>query len=245
MLATYKLSNEESTATGFVLEAEDGRRFLVTSAHVLEKMAGETAVLVSRTEKDGEYFRKDVKLAVRDGKKPLWVKHLKQDVAVMELELPEDSGVQALPVSVLATDDLAQSSGYTVGSGVVVLGFPTRFEVNGAGFPVARRGGVASFPVIPMAKNPTVIVDFTTFEGDSGGPVFMRLNGGNGKPLLVGLVVSQFRHTEKLKTFTGTQTIHHSLGLSTVVQAEAIRETLELAAKKEGEVDGDGGEKEG
>ena len=44
MRATHKLFNEKSTATGFVLAAEDGRNFLVTAAHVFEKMEGEAAV---------------------------------------------------------------------------------------------------------------------------------------------------------------------------------------------------------
>ena len=39
--ATYKLFNEKSTATGFVLEAEDGRKFLVSAAHVFDKMEGD------------------------------------------------------------------------------------------------------------------------------------------------------------------------------------------------------------
>ena len=46
--ATYKLFNEGSTATCFVLEDEGGQQYVVTAAHVFEKMSGEKAVLVSR-----------------------------------------------------------------------------------------------------------------------------------------------------------------------------------------------------
>ena len=248
VLATHKLFNEKSTATGFVLEAEDGRRFLVTAAHVFEKMEGEAAVLVSRTQDagaDGQFQRKDVKIAVRDGEKPLWVKHPTQDVAAMELKVPEGSGVRPLPIAILAEDTAAAAAGFTVGVEVWVLGYPTRFEVNEIGFPVCRRGCVASYPVVPIGKHPTMIIDYSTFEGDSGGPVFIRRHGEDRKPMLVGLVVSQFRHTENLETFTGKQTINHPLGLATVAQAGVIRETLELAmgdaetgkkkAEKEGE----------
>ncbi|MFT4547137.1 MAG: hypothetical protein ACI9MB_001083 [Verrucomicrobiales bacterium] len=230
VLATFKIFNEKSTATGFVLEVEGGRQFLVSAAHVFEKMKGDKAVLVSRKKKDGGYERKELGIAVRDGEKPLWVKHLDHDVAVLELDLPEDSGVQALPLSVLASDEVARASGYTVGTDVLVLSYPTRVEANGAGFPIARRGGVASFPVLPMAENSLMMVDFTTFEGDSGGPVFIRQAGeGDEMPLVLGLVIAQFRHTEMLETFTGSQTINHPLGLSSVVQALAIREVVQKA----------------
>ena len=227
--ATFKVFNEKSTATGFVLKTEDGRQFLVSAAHVFEKMSGEKAILVSRTERDEVFNRKDIEIRVRKGERPLWFRHAKQDVAVLELDLPDDSGVLALPDSVLATDGAMRSKEFTVGTDVLVFGFPTRFEVNGAGFPVCRRGAVASFPILPMSKNSTMIIDFTTFEGDSGGPVFIR-NGD--QPMVVGLVASQFWHTENLKTFNTKQTINHSLGLATIAQASVIRQTLDMAIKK-------------
>ena len=61
--------------------------------------------------------------------------------------------------------------------------------------------------------------------------MFLEKSGGAQEPLVVGLVVAQFRHTENLETFSGKQTIHHPLGLSTVAHAEAIRQTLKKAAE--------------
>ena len=147
-----------------------------------------------------------MKIAVRDGVEPLWVKHPTQDVAAMELEVPAGSGVKPLPIAVLADDPAAASAGFTVGSDVLVLGFPTRFEVAKIGFPVCRRGCIASFPVVPIDQNPTMIIDHSTFEGDSERAGLHRCRPGDAsKPLLVALVVSQFRHTENLVTFTGKQ----------------------------------------
>lgn len=113
VLATHKLFNEKSTATGFVLQAEDGRRFLISAAHVFEKMEGESAVLVSRTQDEGtygDYQRKDVKIAVRDGEKlktftgtqttnhPLWLATVAQAGVIREtldlaMEKKEAEGV--------------------------------------------------------------------------------------------------------------------------------------------------------
>jgi hypothetical protein len=89
-------------------------------------------------------------------------------LAAMGLEGPAGSGVKPLPIAVLADDPAAASAGFTVGSNVLVLGFSTRFEVAKLGFPVCRRGCIASFPVVPIDQNPTMIIDYSTFEGDSG-----------------------------------------------------------------------------
>jgi len=238
VLATYKLFNETSAATSFVVEGKDGKRYLVSAAHVFENGEGEQSVLVMRKKKaDGTYLRHDQKIKVRDGKKPLWVKHPEQDVAVLELKVkpPADVEIYAVAEAALATGDSGKKGGLGVGSDVLICGYPTRFEVNKAGFPVTRRGCVASFPISPVASHPTMLVDFTTFEGDSGGPVFLKSGTEGEEPLVVGLVVSQFWHTEKLKTFSGRQTINHSLGLSTITQATSILETLEVARGKKKE----------
>ena len=236
VLATYKLYNAKSTATGFVVEVEEGRHFAVTSAHVFERMEGEKAILVLRKKMpDGTYERHDHEIDVRDGENPLWVKHADQDVAVLELDvdLPDGVELRCVQREALATEAAALESGLGVGADVLICGYPTRFEVNGAGFPVTRRGCVASFPVVPVSKHPTMTIDFATFEGDSGGPVFLKKKGGEG-PLVVGVVVSQFRHTEKFETFTGSHTVNHPLWLSTVVQATSILETLEAAEEARG-----------
>ena len=235
VLATYKLINEKSTATGFVIDGSDGKRYVVTSAHVFEKMVGEFATIAFRKKnKDGTFSRHDEGVLIRDGKEPRWVKHPEQDVAVLELNvlLPAEVELYRLQESVLANEEAATASGFGAGSDVWISSFPTGFEVNDAGFPVTRRGCVASYPVRPVAKHPTMIIDSTTFEGDSGGPVFIRRKGGSDDPLVVGLIVAQYWHTEKLETFSGKQTINHSLGLATAVQSQAIIETLALHRKK-------------
>ena len=235
VLATYKLYNEKSTAAGFVVEAEDGRHFVVSSEHVFRKMQGETAILVLRKKmKNGTYERYDQKIPVRKRNRALWVKHRDQDVAVLEidLDLPENVELRSVPAAALASEEAAQKNGLGVGAEVLICGYPTRFEVNGAGFPVTRRGSVASFPLVPVAKHPTMVIDFSTFEGDSGGPVFLKRKDSED-PLVVGVVVSQFRHTENIDSFVGKQTINHPLWLSTVVQARSIVETLEAARNEE------------
>lgn len=240
--ATYKLFNKDSTATGFFVRdpvaALQGRPrvILVTAGHVLEKMTSDTAIIVLRRPNDtGGYTREDISVPIRTRGKALWQTHPDHDVAVMRVKLPMDADVKPLPFDSLATEEAFGTAKLHIASPLFMMGFPTRFESNGAGFPVARHASIASFPLTPVKLQKTFLADFTTFGGDSGGPVFMpdprRQDPENAPPLVVGLVLSQFRHDEKIQTLNEERTIHYPLGLSTVLDAPFIREAIERLPK--------------
>jgi hypothetical protein len=230
--ATFKLYHPDSTATCFLVKREgDAALYLVTAGHVLERTKGETAIIVLRREReDGSYERKDHTLTIRRDGKPLWVKHEKQDIAVLRLTDPLPVPVKPLPLAALADAAALKASGVHVCSPLFILTYPERFEANGAGFPVARQGIFSSPPMLPMPKHPTFLADFTAFGGDSGGPVFVP--GKEEHPLLVGIVLAQSRHDETIKGIYEERTVHHPLGIGTVVHAQFVRETIEAAAKQ-------------
>jgi hypothetical protein len=231
MEATFKIFHPDSTSTCFLVkrEAPDEATYLVTTAHTVERMKGKTAILVLREPKaDGSYGRHDSTIEIRDGEKPLWTRHEKQDVAVLRLVKPLPVPVKVLPAEVLADEAALQASGVHICSPLFVLTYPQRFEANGAGFPVARQGIFASPPLLPVPAHPTYLADFTTFAGDSGGPVFIET--ADKKPLITGIVISQHHHVDKLKSEYEDRTIRHPLGLGTVLHASFVRETVEQAA---------------
>jgi secreted trypsin-like serine protease len=204
----------------------------VTAAHVLEHTKGETAIVVLREQlADGSYRRRDWTIAIRRGGKPLWVQHAKEDAAVLRLSQPAPVPVAALPVADLAGENRLSAAGLHICSPLFVLTYPQRFEANDAGFAVARQGIVASHPMRPVEKYRTFLADFTTFAGDSGGPVFVA--GTDGHPLVIGIVLAQFRHDERVTTEYEERTIHHPFGLGKVLHAQFIRDTLEQAAKQD------------
>jgi len=80
------------------------------------------------------------------------------------------------------------------------------------------------------------LLDFATFSGDSGAPVFLSSDKGEKKaedapPLVVGMVIAQFRNDEEVKTLYGEQKLHHPLFLANTLHAQLVRETLELLNK--------------
>ena len=232
--ATFKLFHADSTATCFFVRREppDQSLYLVTAAHVLERTKGDTAIVVLRERKaDGTYARRDHTVAIRRDGQPLWRRHATEDTAVLRLAEPAPVPVGALPVAALADEARLTAAGLHICSPLFVLTYPQRFEANGAGFAVARQGIVASHPFQPIQTYHTFLADFTTFAGDSGGPVFVP--GNDGHPLLVGLVLAQYRHDEQVTMEYEERTIHHPLGLGTVLHAQFVRETIEQAAQPE------------
>ncbi len=240
--ATYKIFNKASTATGFFVQpppvegqpAAPRKVILVTADHVLNKATGETVLVVLREKQaDGSYKRKDWPVTIRKGEVVLWSKHPDLDIAVLAVELPENSEVKPLPYECLASAETIEKINFHAASKLSVLGFPTRFEVNAAGFPVVRAGSVASHPLIPVSIYKTFVADFSTFAGDSGGPVFIadgRLKEGGefSNPIILGLVLSQFRHDEKINMLYEERTIHYPLALGTIVYAQYIRDAIGL-----------------
>lgn len=81
---------------------------------------------------------------------------------------------------------------------------------------------------MPVEPHRTFMADCSTYAGDSGGPVFITRQKGEsaGQPLLVGMVVAQYRNDEKLKMLHEERLIRHRLSLGKVVQAEFIRQTI-------------------
>jgi hypothetical protein len=232
MDATFKFYDPDSTSTCILVRrpAPDTATYLVTTAHTVERTKGPGAVLVLREAKpDGSYSRRDFPIIIRDKEKPLWVRHEKQDVAVLKLTAPLPVPVVALAASLLADAAALKASAVHICSPLYVLTYPQRFEANGAGFPVARQGIFASPPQLPIPTHPKFLADFTTFAGDSGGPVFIE--GSDHRPLIVGIVLAQNHHEDKTKSAYEDRVVRYPLGMGTILHAEYVREALESAAK--------------
>jgi Trypsin-like peptidase domain len=230
--ATFKLFNADSTATCILVrrEAPDQTLYLVTAAHVFDGVKGDRAIVVLRARTDdGSYQRRDHTITVRREGKALWVRHATEDIAALRLSEPPPVPVAALPLSAIAGEASLTAAGLHICSPLFVLTYPQRFEANDAGFAVARPGIIASHPFLPIQAHHTYLADFTTFGGDSGGPVFVA--GTRGHPLLIGVVLAQFRHDERVTMEYEERSIHHPLGLGSVLHAQFVRDTIERAAK--------------
>jgi hypothetical protein len=240
MLATVKLNQDKTTAAGFLLTrpTNAGKRsyVLVTAGHVFNNMPGnEATVFFHRKESEGVYKKVPVRLPIRRLGKALWARHPSADVAAIAVTPPADCRIPDLPLDVLATDDALKANGVHPGDTVCCLGYPHSFEVNDAGFPVLRSGAITSYPLWPTKVIKTFFVSANTFEGDSGGAVYLaesnRTVPGKKQPqearLILGLIVGQEFLDEETKMIYETSKIRHRLGLAIAVPASFIRETVD------------------
>lgn len=241
MRATVKIQHEKSTATGFILRqpksaaAEEPRWILVTAAHVLERSSDNETTLVYRVrETEGVYRKELTALVIRRDGQPLWTKHPSEDVAAIVVTPPDKVDLSEISTEQLANDELLRKHRIHPGQTVTCLGYPHRTEANQAGFPILRSGAIASYPLIPAAVNPTFMLSANTFEGDSGGPIYVVEAGiprSSEQPeevrLILGLMHGQHFLDEEMAMIYGNSKMRHRLGLGIVVQAAFIRETLE------------------
>lgn len=167
-----------TVGTGFLISAPtiDGtpRVVLVTASHVLDKMPGAQARIGYRNlTPDGVWRYAPQPLKIRNQDAPVWTRHPARDVAVMEITAPAEFAKAAIPLAWLATDQTFDENAVGPGDELLALGFPRGLAANPAGFPILRAGRVASYPLVPAANNPTFLLDFAVFSGNSGGPVYM------------------------------------------------------------------------
>lgn len=233
--ATVRIHRAGTSGTGFVVTVGDTggkrpRHVLVSAAHVFDNLKGADCTVVFRARgKDGVFVRKDVTVPMRQNDKPLWVRHPQVDVAVLPLSLPDGVDVQPFAVRQLADANRAAEGKVRVGQDVYIPCFPVQLESNPAGWPILRKGTIASHPLTPLAAARTVYIDYSHFGGDSGAPV---VDCSGGEPVVVALVSAMQRQTEKMRLTFEERTIHTPLGLAICVQAPFLRETVDLLLKK-------------
>jgi len=247
MLSTVLLSHPDSTGTGFVLarpspgEPGNTQFLLFTAEHVLRTVKGDaTTIIFHKLRADGGYAKLPMTLRIRQGEETLWTKHPTADVATMVVSPPVDAVQPGVPVDLLASEDDFPRWGIHSGDTVRLVGFPhpLQFEAGDAGFGVLRTGCIASYPLPPIGQVGTFLVDMNTFEGDSGGPIYLsersRQVEGGTEPVqsILGLMVGQHFIDEEFKAIYQSGKLRHRMGLGIVAAAPAIRETVDLLDRK-------------
>ncbi|TWT34834.1 S1 family peptidase [Blastopirellula retiformator] len=230
--SVYRFGGRGSNATGWVVKrlnptnAESPEYWLVTAKHVLAAIKGEKATLTLRkfdAEKD-LWERAPLELTIREGEKKLWTEADELDIAVMRLPADINPATDSIPYEWLSPASDWDALPIEAGQMVRCIGFPhaSQFNPSKAGFPMVRLGCIAS---VTREKDPMFRVDFNTFEGDSGGLVYMETDAGDVK--VIGLTRAQHFLDERYKMVYGEGMVRQRLGISICVPSEDIRKLIE------------------
>lgn len=217
------------------------RYVLITAAHVLEEMQGETAILYLRRKVDAaNWVRTPYPLHIRANGQPLWKRHPDADVAVMYLGLPIPD-LMVLTTELLADDKMLSDFEIHPGDEMQCLGYPFGLEANEAGFAVLRSGKVASYPLLPTNKTKTFLFDFRVFKGNSGGPVYFVQSNRTYKGglrvgtihFIVGLVSQESLMSQQISGPYSEETRQFQLDLAIVVHASLIKQAVNMLPSPE------------
>jgi Trypsin-like peptidase domain len=185
-------------ATGFVWQVGN-QPYLITNWHVvtcrrfptgenLHPHGGRPNVLrVHFNIRAQDFGKKRFDISIRDDyNKPRWLIRPGRnvDIAVVPLPIdPIDPVVNLHPINKLTTVDL----GLFIGLDVFVLGYP--FGLESPGYPVWKRGSIASEPHLVRLTDDYMLVDTASRPGMSGAPVILRslsnhiMEDGSNRPL--------------------------------------------------------------
>ncbi len=165
------------SGTGFIMgiprkdNPNLGDTVLITAAHVLNGMSGDSATILLRQMDDrGSYSRYPYPLPIRKNGVNLYITNPDADVAVMYVNLPMDSRIEGLSTQLLTDDSRLEQLQVHPGDGLLCLGFPLGIDFNG--FPILRTGRLASYPITPAKSVKRYLFTFHIFPGNSGGPVY-------------------------------------------------------------------------
>ncbi len=229
-----------TVGTGFLISdpTPDGkpRVVLVTANHVFKRMKADEATIGYRIQgADGAWTFAPRPLEIREDGKPLWRHHPTRDVAAIAITAPPAFAKAAIPLAWLGGPDALAKDNLGPGDELLTLGFPQGLSANSAGFPILRAGRVASYPLGAAARDPTFLLDFQVFPGNSGGPVYLdrQADGDPGpasadQPVIAGMLTQQVEANSE------------NLGIGIVTQAEFVRETVALLDQAPDASDPDG-----
>ncbi|HEY1082735.1 MAG TPA: serine protease [Prosthecobacter sp.] len=226
MWSTYAIATQKGDATCFVVRdprtvtAGDEGAVVFTSTHVLESIGDGPVVVSLRVRDEGSGEARVVMLGFvppkARGKNVFYVRHPRHDLAAFSLHIPPEHSWLLKTHSCLRTGSILRKGRLLrTGDEVSFLGYPEVLPGTGGAFPILRSGRVASYPVGTSQSGGRFLINADVYPGDSGAPVFLAAE----KRLLrlAGMIIQRIGPTS-------TSFSH----LAVAVDADAIRETLEL-----------------
>jgi len=205
-----------------------GSYVLITAAHVLDEISGDTATLVLRKKDETGAFNKlPYPIPIREKGTKLYVKNPDADVAAMFVRIPVGAEPMLLPIATLVDDAALEQLEIHPGDELLCLGFSLAVDVNG--FPVIRSGLLASYPITPSKTVKLYYYNFHIFRGNSGGPVYFSFaNRAFAGGTHIGVQQGVFGLVSQQVTSALPEYKDAPLDIATVVPSSYIQDTIAM-----------------
>ena len=228
MWSTYPLVTQRGVSTAFIVRVRDPRAsggvatVMVSSRHALDTVGRAPFYIATRSPSEGGGARLTLlRVDPPQTKERFYVQHPRHDLAAFVLPMKLDDEGPAGVRSFLDERSVASpAEAARTGDEVFFLGFPEALPGTAGAFPILRSGRIASYPAGAPGVAGVFVLDADVYPGDSGAPVFARSRWG--RPVLAGMITQ--------RAATDRRGFSH---LAIAVDANAIRETLQLLAARE------------
>jgi hypothetical protein len=175
-LCTRDGDKHRPRATAFFVSVpavEGSYVYLVTAKHSVERAKRHGTLFVRLNTKAGMFLTQEISTN--------WVYNDDSpgsDVAVLPFEVPNEVQLAAIPIEMLATDEIVLEKGIGVGDQVVVTGLFTKRSGVSRNIPIMRTGSIASMPEeIILGRYAeeylAYLIELRSTGGLSGSPVFV------------------------------------------------------------------------
>jgi len=156
------------------------------------------------------------------------------DVAVIPINLGESLEYKTTPVNLLATKDVIKQLNVNENDEIFFTGLFTGYWGALKNYPIVRHGRLALLTdekleterTAPGKKTDIILAEVTSFGGNSGSPVFLRIG-----PLREGLDINmrlgyQYYLLGVMKGFVSDEEAKQNAGIATIVPADKIADIL-------------------
>ena len=168
LVGRLSTAGKETCGSGFFIGGpskqtpEASQYTFVTAAHVFERIGGDHARFAIRLKRDDQIVRTVVTVPIRKSGIRLYAKHPNADISVMRVTLPNNNAHAMVNWPALATDEVFAKLGIHPGDEMFAVGYPLCRMANPQGYPMLRRGAVATPIHVPGA----VLTSFLSRRAD-------------------------------------------------------------------------------
>ena len=216
---------------GFEIELESETKIpvllLLSNAHVFEDSESQMTINVNKRKEDGSPDHGNTKKMMFPKLEDLYYRHPNKNVDLATIDVTRllyDPSLYFKNVWEELLTPINYDVDVVLGQDVLFVGYPRGHYDKVNNLPLARRGILSSMPNVNFGGEEQLVIDAEVFEGSSGSPVFVEING---KYKLLGVLRASLPTVEVCVGPNMSVQIKQHIGLGLVIKQGRVRELID------------------